>query len=194
MNAEPTNEDVEKQVEAWDGLDVYSIVEIYLRKVAAMAGELAEVNKNAKYWLEQHGIECEKRGQAEHELDLARGNLSESFELLERERDEARAAIALAREAMTAWLDLGDVHEPDCPCDDTCDCKVAAMVNKALLPTIGSDIVAENRRMGEALTQLANAAAMVSGQLVLVEGGPLATANGLLMAEIRRVKEVLKGE
>lgn len=71
--------------------------------------------------------------------------------VIERELAEARAAIALAREAMAAWLDFGDVHESDCPCDDTCDCKIAAMVNKALSPTIGSDIIAENRRLREAL-------------------------------------------
>lgn len=40
------------------------------------------------------------------------------------ERDNMRAAVTL-------WIDEGNLHEDDCPCDDTCGCKVALAINAA---------------------------------------------------------------
>jgi hypothetical protein len=57
--------------------------------LAPVFGERDEAIKNAQYWVQQHGVEAEKRGQCEHELDLARGNLAGDFERVERERDAA---------------------------------------------------------------------------------------------------------
>lgn len=64
----------------------------------ALAKELEDklraANANAAYWVKEHGIETEKRGEAEHALDLARGDRAAAFELLERERDQLRADVA----------------------------------------------------------------------------------------------------
>ena len=49
--------------------------------------ELEASTDNVKFWVRLHGIEAEKRGQVEHELDLARGNLTQEFERLERENE-----------------------------------------------------------------------------------------------------------
>jgi hypothetical protein len=53
--------------------------------------ELEKSKQNAAYWVSQHGLEAEKRGETEHQLDLCRGNLAEQFESLERELSQANA-------------------------------------------------------------------------------------------------------
>lgn len=55
-----------------------------------------QAETNVKYWVEQHDLETMKREQAEHELDLARGNLADEFEKLERQFAAANASLEQA--------------------------------------------------------------------------------------------------
>lgn len=36
-----------------------------------------------------------------------------------------------AQEALKAWVDGEDIHEEGCPEDDTCECRVAKLINDA---------------------------------------------------------------
>lgn len=90
--------------------------EEYLRyeseRIQARQAEVERLESNAKYWVEQHRIEAEKRGEAEHDVDLSRDDKAAAFELLERERDQLKADINTLKEKIEYWAkDSGDGAE-----------------------------------------------------------------------------------
>jgi hypothetical protein len=91
-----SNETISKPLVDWLNDDTTSpmtqlvLLETYRKLEAGL--KAAQINE--KYWLEQCGIENEKRGISEHNLDIALGDKADYVELLERERDSLKQELA----------------------------------------------------------------------------------------------------